>query len=73
MVNIDAPPVTQQEALDLTIYHLKMAATYFEAANCPKAEMLHQIEARCADHARIPALAWTQTIIDHYTSLEEDA
>ena len=31
-INIDAPSVKdEQEALGLMIYHLKMAATYFEA------------------------------------------
>lgn len=32
VINVDAPPVeNEQEALTLMIYHLRMAAMYFEA------------------------------------------
>lgn len=32
-VNIDAPEVTNDEAIELCIYHLRMAQTYFEASD----------------------------------------
>lgn len=68
-IGVDCPPVTDSaEAEFLTFYHLKMAATYFEATDLNLGERLP------ADEFSFPAMrAWAASMEALYPEDGEEA
>lgn len=73
--NIEAPSVTQHEATVLCVYHLRLAAMYFEAvADDLNVSLKTEIHRQCAgdDATMQAAFAWAERILKHYEALKEN-
>ena len=71
-LKVDAPEVTRDEALELMVHHLQLAAMYFEAVrDTPKTRVeVSRLLDRDA-RSRAAALAWYDTIYQYYEALKE--
>lgn len=72
----DAPKLSRDEATELCVYHLRMAASLFQLVPDDTNKSIEQeIERQCSDDefARLPAKTWAGVIYEMYeTSKEND-
>lgn len=73
----DGPKVTRDEATELCVYHLRLAAALYQVV--PEDDnfaLSHELERQFAsdiDHVAIePAKAWAQLMLDGYNKVKED-
>ena len=69
----DMPRYTQRDATALVIYHLQMAAVFFEISDQTLGAELRRIARRDTDKTQIwekPAAAWLDSIRETYTKME---
>ena len=70
--DIDAPSITRDEATELCVYHLQMAASYFEATpHDDNISLYEEIDRKIDTHeTNQAAKAWAKLVLDYYESLE---
>ena len=70
---VDVPPVTRDEALELMVHHLQLAAAYFEAtpedANDCYVEMGRLMAG--TKPALVGARAFYSSLVEHYAKMED--
>lgn len=72
-ISYDVPKVTRDEATELMIYHLRMAAGLFQATPEDVSLVDKEIMRICEDEVeRLPALAFVRTINQIYEAMKED-
>lgn len=69
----DAPEITRDEATELCVHHLRMAAALFQVVpDDNNSSIVDEIHRQCAeDIEKFPALAWVQQIHRMYEKLAE--
>lgn len=76
LINIDAPPVTNDEAVELTAHHLSLAASYFEATprdfEQVKEEVLRILAAKNEGGRINCAKEWLERINEYYEALRKE-
>jgi hypothetical protein len=70
---VDAPRVGQDEALELMVHHLQLAAMYFEATSEDFEECLAEIKRLLEDDPRsaVSAIPWYSAISGFYKEVEK--
>ena len=78
---LDTPKVTRDEALELMVYHLRMASTYFEATpedidgvrkEMTRIMLSDEAPGVAENNQLAPALAWLAVIHDYYEKLKDE-
>jgi len=78
-VGVDVPPVTEDEALELMVHHLSLAAAYYEATGSNEDENFQEIIRLLRPLPQMPeyegaaltaAKSWFQAMRKYYDALE---
>lgn len=73
-LGVAAPRVTRDEATELCVHHLRLAAMYFQATHEDNNKQLEEeITRQCADDdcARLSALSWAGVIYSIYEEMKD--
>lgn len=73
----DAPKLTRDEATELCVYHLRMAASLFQLGPDDSNKALHaEINRQCKDDIDAvdvkPAMEWAKLMLKGYKTMEDD-
>lgn len=73
-VGVDAPDTTRDEATELMVHHLQLAAMYFEATPESDAETREEVRRLLADDDRAlaGALPFYEALVAHYDAMKDD-
>lgn len=69
----DPPKLTRDEATELCVYHLRMAAAYFQLVpDDGNKSLQEEIKRQCDDDecADLPAQVWAEKIFDIYEKMK---
>lgn len=75
--SVDAPKLTRDEATELCVYHIRMAAALFQIVpddgnEAIRSEILRQTSDDLEEVERAPAMTWAAMMYKAYEDMKED-